>query len=127
SSSLIAVILVLSVLRYPVLLYTEVFGYNLLSHLAILVVVWTAAKSLAIGKESVFDPNKKMEEVVKHTHYLPDKWRGRAHHPDVRASFESMFQYHLVYFIQEMTSILITPLILCFSLPKCAETLLKFV
>ena len=58
--------------------------------------------------------------MVAHTHYLPRHWRGRAHTQEVQASFQALFQFKALLFLEEMASILLTPFVLYFSLPACA-------
>ena len=61
-----------------------------------------------------------LAQVVAHTHYLPRHWRGRAHTQEVQSSFQALFQFKALLFVEEMASILLTPFVLYFSLPGCA-------
>lgn len=59
-------------------------------------------------------------QVVAHTHHMPRHWRGRAHTREVQASFQQLFQFKAGLLAEEMLSILATPFVLYFSLPRCA-------
>jgi hypothetical protein len=61
-----------------------------------------------------------MAELVLHTHYLPRHWRGRAHSAEVQQSLNGMFSFKLLLFLEELASVLLTPFILAYSLPRCA-------
>jgi autophagy-related protein 9 len=61
-----------------------------------------------------------MAELVLHTHYLPRHWRGRAHSAEVQQALNSMFSFKLLLFLEELASVLLTPFILAYSLPRCA-------
>ena len=43
-----------------------------------------------------------------------------AHTREVQEQFESLFQYKAALLLEEVSSILLTPLLLASSLPKCA-------
>jgi hypothetical protein len=74
-----------------------------------------------------FDPERAMAELVLHTHYLPRHWRGRAHSAEVQQALNSMFSFKLLLFLEELASVLLTPFILAYSLPRCAgEWLLRW-
>jgi autophagy-related protein 9 len=79
------------------------------------------------GIGMVFRPQAIMAEVVKHTHYLPDHWRGRTHRYEVKEEFGRMYRQRVLIFIGEVLSVLLTPAILCFSLPLSAESIVSFV
>lgn len=76
---------------------------------------------------SVFDPELAMMEVVAQTHYLPRHWRGRAHTGEVQAQFESLFQYKATLFFQELTAVVMTPILLWSAMPQRAHDILSFV
>lgn len=74
----------------------------------------------------VFDPEYTITNVTEYTHYLPNHWRGRLHTNEVRADFAMLYQMKVVIFLEELLSILFTPLILWISLPKCSDRLVDF-
>lgn len=46
---------------------------------------------------------------------------------DVRDEFFELFQYKAGLFVWEVLSVIMTPYVLCFKLPDCAENIVKFV
>lgn len=77
--------------------------------------------------EEVHDPEKMMGKMVAHTHYLPDHWRERTATYDVHDDFLRLYKYKAVLFLQEVVSVILTPAVLFFSLPRCAEDVVAFV
>eukprot|EP00959_Pyramimonas_sp_CCMP1952_P337465 7067140-Pyramimonas_sp.AAC.1 len=109
------------------LLEAHLYGRKLVWYAAISGTVLAVSRGLITEEHKVFAPEIAMKEVVKHTHYFPRKWRNRCHHKDVQSEFEELFQYKGVVFLEEMLSILSTPVILWCSLPKSARAILHFV
>jgi len=55
------------------------------------------------SETSVFEPAKHMGDVVEHTHYLPESWKGKEHTYKVMREFTQLFQYKLVIFFTEIS------------------------
>lgn len=98
-----------------VLFYLGVFGS-----------VWAVAQGMAPERNDVFDPEYAMLEVIQVTHYFPSHWKGRLHRDDVHAEFSTLYQMRIVIFIEELLSMIFTPFVLWFSLPKCSERIIDF-
>ncbi|ORZ06573.1 autophagy protein Apg9-domain-containing protein [Lobosporangium transversale] len=73
-----------------------------------------------------FDPELLLRGVVEHTHYMPNEWRDKLHTDEVRKEFALLFEYNVVLFLMEFMSLVLTPLILGFSLPGCSEKIVDF-
>jgi autophagy-related protein 9 len=127
SSSFAAVIIVLTTLKNPLLLYFPLLNQNLFWWLTALLATWGFAKSVVIDENKVFDPNVRLTETCKFTHYYPRTWRDRGHHSDVRDEFMYLFPFAIISLFQELASILITPMILLISLPNSAERMVQFI
>lgn len=52
---------------------------------------------------------------------MPRHWRGHAHTREVQGAFQDLFQFKAGLLGEEMLSILATPFVLYFSLPRCAS------
>ncbi|KAL6780039.1 ATG9 [Auxenochlorella protothecoides x Auxenochlorella symbiontica] len=109
------------------LLERDLLGRHVVWWLALLGIVLAASRAFIVESTTAFDPEAALTEVVTHTHYLPRHWRGRAHTLEVQEAFQGLFQFKAVLFFEEMASILLTPLLLYFSLPGCAGAILTFV
>lgn len=99
---------------------------TLLWYLGVFGVVLAVARGMIPPDNHAFDPARHMQEVVHYTHYCPDAWRGQLHSQVVLAQFGVLFQLKLMVFAQELVGVLLTPFILLFSLPNCAEALIDF-
>ncbi|PLB50239.1 autophagy protein Apg9 [Aspergillus steynii IBT 23096] len=98
-----------------VLFYLGVFGS-----------IWAFARGVVPEEANVFDPEYALLEVINFTHYLPNHWKGRLHSDDVRRDFATLYQVKIVIFLEEILSMIFTPFILWFSLPKCSDRLIDF-
>ena len=98
-----------------VLFYLGVFG-----------TVWAVARGGVPEESVVFDPEYTLETVTSYTHYLPSHWRGRLHSDDVRTEFALLYKMKLIIFLEEMLSIILTPFVLWFSLPKSSDKIVDF-
>lgn len=99
---------------------------TVLFYLGIFGTVWAVARGIVPEENHVFDPEYALTNVVEYTHYLPNHWRDRLHTNEVRAEFATLYKMKLIIFLEEILSIIITPLILWFSLPKCSDRLIDF-
>lgn len=98
-----------------VLFYLGVFG-----------TVWAFARGLAPEETDVFDPEYALLELIDFTHYFPSTWKGRLHSDDVLKEFSVLYQMKIVIFLEEILSMIFTPFVLWFSLPKCSDRLIDF-
>lgn len=74
----------------------------------------------------VFEPEFALRQVIKYTHYQPAQWEGKLHSDDARKDFAMVYQLKVVIFLEEILSMLFTPFVLWFSLPKCSDRLIDF-
>jgi autophagy-related protein 9 len=77
-------------------------------------------------ENQVFEPERLLRQVVEHTHYLPAEWKHKLHTDQVRGEFCKLFDYKVGIFIQELTSVVFAPLVLCLSLPNSADQIVDF-
>ena len=151
AGALVAALLALTLVDEAILLYTKLWGRNLLWYMGVLSAVFAVARSVAgppsagagagagagaadaqedvmVRRESGRSHAKVAEELllraVAHTHYLPDAWRGRCHTHFVHDAFLRLFRYKAALLAQEIFAVVMAPLVLCFSLPGCAERVL---
>ncbi|OKL63706.1 Autophagy-related protein 9 [Talaromyces atroroseus] len=110
-----------SVLALASLLDPELFlGFEVtpdrtvLFYLGLFGSVWALARGLVPEETDVFDPEFALLEVTNFTHYRPDHWTGRLHSDQI------------MIFLEEILSMIFTPFVLWFSLPKCSDRLIDF-
>ncbi|KAJ5929503.1 Autophagy-related protein 9 [Penicillium verhagenii] len=99
---------------------------TVLFYLGIFGTVWAFAHGLAPEETDVFDPEYALLELIDFTHYFPTTWKGRLHSDDVRKEFAVCYQMKIVIFLEEILSMIFTPFVLWFSLPKCSDRLIDF-
>lgn len=83
-------------------------------------------RSLITETGVVASPEASLREVCKHTHYMPENWKGRLHTSAVKKEFLELYDFAIINFAREILSVIVTPVILCFSLPRSAEKTIKF-
>ncbi|KAL2865581.1 autophagy protein ATG9 [Aspergillus lucknowensis] len=88
--------------------------------------IWAFARGMVPEETDVFDPEYALLEVINFTHYCPGHWKGRLHSDDIRKEFAVLYQMKIVIFLEEILSMIFTPFILWFSLPKCSERVIDF-
>ncbi|XP_068665600.1 autophagy-related protein 9-like [Aristolochia californica] len=121
-----AVLIIIAFLEES-LLEGHIFGRNLFWYAAVFGTV-TAISRAAISDElQVLDPEGAMSLVVQHTHYMPKRWRGKENIDKVRKEFETLFQYTVMLFLEEIVSIFVTPYLLVFVLTKRVDNILQFI
>ncbi|KAL4745880.1 hypothetical protein BDW72DRAFT_198229 [Aspergillus terricola var. indicus] len=122
-----------SVLALASILDPELFlGFELthdrttLFYLGLFGSVWAFARGMVPEETLVFDPEYALLEVIQFTHYFPSHWKGKLHSDDVRKEFAVLYQMKIIIFMEEILSMIFTPFILWFSLPKCSERVIDF-
>jgi len=127
--SFAAVLIALTLADERLLEYDFAAGRQTLWWLGLLGVILAVSRALIIEPSlSAFDPEYALLEVAAHTHYLPRHWRGgRAHTLEVQEEFQSLFRYRTFLLVEELVSVLLTPVLLWFSLPQSAGAILRFV
>ncbi|CAR30093.1 autophagy protein ATG9 [Lachancea thermotolerans CBS 6340] len=98
-----------------VLFYISVFG-----------TVWAICKNSVSGQYRVFDPEESLREVVSYLHYKPKEWEGKYHTEDVKQDFCKLFNLRVILLLRELASLVMTPFILWFSLPKSSGKIVDF-
>ncbi|KAL1924912.1 uncharacterized protein VTP21DRAFT_4566 [Calcarisporiella thermophila] len=127
SGSFAAVLAVLTVLDQELLINFELSpDKSILFYIGLFGSVFAIARGLIPDETLVFEPELTLKEVVEHTHYLPGVWRGKLHTDEVKQEFSKLFDYKVALFLQEILSVVFTPLILWYSLPKCSEAVVDF-
>ncbi|KAG7667053.1 hypothetical protein Ndes2526B_g04460 [Nannochloris sp. 'desiccata'] len=129
TGSFAAVLIALTLADERLLEYDFAAGRQTLWWLGLLGVILAVSRALIIEPSlSAFDPEFALLEVAAHTHYLPRHWRGgRAHTLEVQEEFQSLFRYRTFLLVEELVSVLLTPVLLWYSLPRCAGAILRFV
>ena len=137
SGSLCTLLLVFAAINDAILLHVKVGNWNLLWYAGVLGASFSIGKALLPKSNNPYycrsrrnmmnDMTVELEKVSSHTHFLPDSWRGKGWDDKTKKEFSAMFQYKANHFAVEVASIVVAPIILCVSLPRCADEICKFV
>ena len=128
SGAFVATLLLISLVAEGALLYVSVSNHNLLWWLGIFSALYAATRALIPDEtKSTTSPEELMARVSATTHYFPDHWSQQAHTTKVRDEFVELFPYKITLFGMELMSVLLTPIVLCFSLPNSAQAIIHFV
>jgi autophagy-related protein 9 len=98
-----------------VLFYIGVFG-----------TLWALMNGTIPDENLVFEPEYALRNVIEYTHYMPNHWQDRLHSDEVKREFATLYQLKIMIFLEEVFSIIVTPFILWFSLPKCSDQIIDF-
>lgn len=129
SGAFIATLLLISFISEGVLLYVQYGEHNLLWYLGIFSAVFAAARAFIPDDTTkpVLTPQELLHKVSAHTHYCPDHWIDRELTIEVKEEVSDLFQYKAKIFLMELLSVVLTPAVLCFSLPTSAPQIVEFV
>jgi autophagy-related protein 9 len=128
TGSFVATLLVLSFLAEGVFLYVNVADHNMLWWLGVFSAMYAGARSVIPDETKIAsDPEELMQKISSYTHYFPLHWTNNCHTYAVRNDLAELFPYKAKVFAMEVLSVVMTPLVLCFSLPHCAPTIIEFV
>ncbi|XP_020247558.1 autophagy-related protein 9 isoform X2 [Asparagus officinalis] len=122
-----AAILIIIAFLDESLLEGHIFGRNLFWYAAVFGTVTALSRAAVADELQVLDPQGAMSLVCQQTHYMPRKWRGKENCDSVRQEFETLFQYTGMMLLEEMASILVTPYLLIFVVPKRVDDILRFI
>ncbi|TDH65271.1 hypothetical protein CCR75_000260 [Bremia lactucae] len=129
ASSVMAVLVLVSLLEESVLLQTTLFGHELLWYLTISTGLFALSRSFTSSASPFLvngDCEEAMRQVAAETHYFPKEWRSQCHSFEVYDAFTVLFPYKAVLLMEECLSVLLAPYILCVSLPRLSREILLF-
>ena len=89
--------------------------------------VLAIARGMVPAENEVNDPSKLLRRVCAHTHHLPQDWQKELHSKKVHVEFSKLFELKVVILLQEIVSVVFTPVILYYSLPKSASAIIDFI
>ncbi|KAG0265364.1 autophagy protein atg9 [Mortierella polycephala] len=127
SGSFAAVLALMTIFDQELLLGLEITSEKtVFFYLGVFGSIMAVSRGMIPDQTESFDPELLLRGVVEHTHYMPNEWRDKLHTDDVRKQFAQLFEYNAMLFLMEFMSLVLTPLILCFSLPSCSEKVVDF-
>ncbi|OMP81422.1 Autophagy-related protein 9 [Diplodia seriata] len=122
-------VLVLGSLLYPeTITRLEIMpGKPVFFWIGVLSAIYAAARNqITNPADIIMEPEVALKEVIAITHYCPASWRDRLHTDEVRREFSQVYQMKIAIFLEELLSMVLTPLVLWYSLPQCSERIVDF-
>ncbi|KPI42780.1 Autophagy-related protein 9 [Cyphellophora attinorum] len=101
-------------------------GRTAIFYLGVFGGIWAIARGMIPEDSLVYEPAFAMTEVIDFTHYSPSHWHNRLHTVEVKREFEQLYQIKILMFVEEILSMIFTPFVLWFSLPKCSDRIIDF-
>ncbi|KAJ2960340.1 hypothetical protein NQZ79_g4339 [Umbelopsis isabellina] len=127
SGAFAAILVIITLFDSEVLLNFEITpNGTILFYLGLFGGIFAASRGMIPDDTLVFEPEQDIRKVIEITHYYPNEWRDKLHTDEVRARFSQMFDMKITLFLQEILSILFTPLVLWYSLPQCSGQIIDF-
>ena len=127
AGSLTAVLFLVTLWDHELFLSFEITpGRTAVFYIAIFGGLWGFMNGMTPEENLVFDPEYALRNVIDYTHFMPNHWQDRLHSDEIRKEFAELYQLKIMVFLNEALSILITPFILWFSLPKCSDQIIDF-
>jgi len=121
-------LLVFSFVDEHVLLSVHLLNRNMFWYVAVLTAILAVARSVVPNSmEKSEDPDSVLKELCNETHYFPRRWKNNGASYDTIDEMLGLYRYKVVLFVMEIVSVIVTPFILIFSLPSCAEDITCFV
>lgn len=101
---------------------------TVLFYLTFFGMIWALAHGMLPDDDHVhiYDPEVALTEVIEFTHYKPSHWEGRLHSNEVRSEFVQLYQMKIVITLEEVLSMIFTPFVLWYSLPRCSDQIIDF-
>jgi autophagy-related protein 9 len=121
AGSFFAVLLVLTVIQEDLLT-----APHILTSIGGLGLVVTVCRMLIPPEYQRGSPKQIMCELRQRLHYIPDEWLSKPHTSEVHRQFTQVFQFRVMYIVDELLSPLITPFILYFLLRPKALDIVNF-
>lgn len=127
AGAIVSVLVIATVWDPEILLYFEITsGGSVAFYVTVFGGLWAAVNGMIPEENLVFEPEYALRNVIEYTHYMPNHWQNRLHSDEVKREFATLYQLKIAIFFEEVFSIIITPFILWFSLPKCSDQIIDF-
>ncbi|KAF3918916.1 hypothetical protein ABW20_dc0105595 [Dactylellina cionopaga] len=126
SGSFAAVLAIASLFDTELLHFEITKDRTVFFYIGIFGTITAVARGVIPAETDVFDPTYELSWVMYHTRYSPPEWKGRLHSDEVKKEFSKLYELKIVIFFWEVASILLTPFVMWFSLPKCSDRIIDF-
>jgi autophagy-related protein 9 len=127
SGTFLGLFLIFSLLDESILLYVRLFDRSLIFYMGIFGAISGVSRTLIkTPNDNIYNPEDIMKKISKYTYYMPFEWIDKCNTYYVRNEFLKMFKYKLFLFLNDLLSVITTPIILIFVLPKQSDKIINF-
>lgn len=98
-----------------------------LFYMSIFGTIWAVCHSAIDDEYRVFEPEETLKTLTAYTHYSAKSWEGRLHTEDVKNEFCTFFDLRIISLFRELISLVVTPFLLWFALPRKSEKIIDFI
>lgn len=127
AGALVTVLAIASLIDPEMFLNFEItHDRTVLFYIGVLGAIWAFSHGSISEENNVFDPEYALRNVIEYTHYEPDHWSGRLHSYEVKKEFSELYKMKVIIFAEEILSIIITPFMLLFTLPRSSDQIIDF-
>merc|ERR1711991_159982 len=128
SGAIVAVLLLTSIFEQGAFLFVKIADHNLLWHLGLFSAMFAGARSLIPDETTTKKSAQELvEQFSSHTHYFPEQWKGKEDKIKTKDEVVDLFPVKTTLFSLELLSVILTPIVLCFSLPNSVPKVLEFI
>lgn len=101
-------------------------GLTALTYMAVLTTIVAVSRGMLPEENTIYDPEWSLRNVIQHTHYMPLEWKDKLRSDEVKRDFMKLYDMKVSIFIAEILSVIFTPFVLWWSLPKCCDRIIDF-
>ncbi|TIB40095.1 hypothetical protein E3P86_00822 [Wallemia ichthyophaga] len=128
AGSFAAVLILASVIDPDMFLHFEISPQRTtVFYIGLFGTILAIARGMVPVENEVNDPERLLRRACAYTHHLPQEWQSQMHSKSIHREFSKLFELKIVIFLQEILSVVFTPLILYYSLPKSSPAIIDFV
>lgn len=127
AGSFVSILALMTILDPEMFLNFEITkDKTVIFYITILGTIWSICNGSVSDGYNTFDPEEVLLELAEYTHYLPEEWKDRYHTEQVKQEFCKLYSLRILILLRELASMILTPFILWFSLPKSASNIVDF-
>ncbi len=127
SGSLCFILIAMTAINEDLLMNFEITkGKSILWYLAFFGGLLALSRAVLPDRSKARDPAELMEEIQEYTHYMPKHWKISMYSEKVKEEFGELYNYQFLIFAHELASVILTPYVLWFDLPRKATQIVEF-
>ena len=110
------------------MLYLKIYDRNLLWYVAILTaIIALFHMMLSTNENKQKSHDELMNDIIKYTHYNPDKWKSENNKARILTDFHKLYNFKFISIIKELLAIFIAPIILLTKIRRKTASIVCFI